>query len=59
MDLKNDVKETAKKGAELWAAKKGLEWTGSILKLALVAGVGYYAYKIYQKNSDDIKELLS
>ena len=54
-----DVKEAAKKGAELWAAKKGMEWTGSLLKLALVAGVGYYAYKLYQKNSDDIKEMLS
>ena len=54
-----DVKEAAKKGAEIWAAKKGLEWTGSLVKLALVAGVGYYAYKLYQKNSDDIKEMLS
>ena len=54
-----DMKNVAKKGAELWAAKKGLEWTGSLLKWGAVAGAGYYAFKYYQRNSDEIKEKLS
>ncbi len=53
-----NLKETAKKGAELWAAKKGLEWTGSLLKWGAVAGAGYLGYKMYRKNEDTIKEKL-
>lgn len=54
-----DLKALAKKGAKLWVAKKGLRATGGLLKVGAVAGAGYYAYKLYQKNSDTIKEKLN
>lgn len=50
------AKNVAKKGAKLWAAKKGLQWTGGLLKLGLVAGAGYFGYKLFKKNEDSIKE---
>lgn len=56
MDLKNNAKMVAEKGAKLWAAKKGLQWTGSLLKWGAVAGAGYLGYKYYKKNEDTIKE---
>ena len=56
--MKYDVKEAAKKGAELWAAKKGLEWTGSLLKIGAIAGAGYLAYKFFRKHEVEIKEAL-
>lgn len=54
-----DLKQVAKKGAKLWAAKKGMRATGSLLKYGAVAGAGYYAYKYYQNNSEQIKEKLN
>lgn len=56
MDLKNDIKKVAKRGAELYAAKKGLQWTGSILKWGAIAGAGYLGYKYYRKNENSIKD---
>ena len=50
MDVKNEAKNAAKKGAELWAAKKGVEWTGSLLKVAACVGAGYLAYKYIKKH---------
>lgn len=57
MDL--NVKKAAKKGAELWAAKKGLQMTGSLLKLGAIAGAGYLAFKFFKRNEVEIKEKLS
>ncbi len=49
MDVKKTAKEAAEKGAKLWAAKKGLKMTGSLLKWGAVAGAGYLGYKFYKK----------
>lgn len=59
MNLKHDAKKIAKRGAELWAAKKGLQWTGSLLKWSAIAGAGYLGYKYYRKNEDNIHDALS
>ena len=59
MKMTHTIKEGAKKGAKLWAAKKGLQWTGSILKMGAVAGAGYFAFKFLRKNSGAIKEKLT
>lgn len=56
MDI--DVKEVAKKGAKLWAAKKGLGLTGSLLKWGLIAGAGYLVYTFFRDHSDEIKDEL-
>lgn len=58
MDVKHTVKEAAEKGAELWAAKKGLEMTGSLLKMACVAGAGYLGYRYYRKNQRSINRTI-
>ncbi len=49
-----DVKNVAKKGAKLFAAKKGLEWAGGLLKVGAIAGAGYLGYKYYKKNQEEI-----
>ena len=49
MDVKKTAKEAGEKAAKLWAAKKGLQMTGSLLKLGAVAGVGYLGYKFFKK----------
>lgn len=59
MNLKNNAKKAAKRGAELLAAKKGLQWTASILKWGAIAGAGYLGYKYYRKNEDTIRDKLS
>lgn len=59
MDLKNNAKEVGGKAAKLWAAKKGLQWTGSLLKMGAIAGIGYLGYKMYKKNEDTIKDKIS
>ena len=59
MDLKNNAKDLGEKAAKLWAAKKGLQWTGSLIKMGAIAGVGYLGYKMYKKNEDSIKAKLS
>lgn len=57
--MKHGIKETAKTGAEIWAAKKGLEWTGSLLKWGVIVGLGYLAYTYIRDNQDEIEESLS
>lgn len=52
--MNHKVKEVAKKGAKLWAAKKGLGLTGSLLKWGLVAGAGYLAYTFFRDHKDEI-----
>lgn len=59
MNLKRDAKEFGEKAAELWAAKKGLEMTGSLLKWGAIAGAGYLGYKYYRRNEDCIKAKFS
>lgn len=59
MTMTSTIKKGAKKGAKLWAAKKGFQWTGSILKMGAVAGAGYFAFKFLKKNSGVIKEKIS
>lgn len=58
-DIKKKAKKAAKKAGELYAAKKGLQWTGGLIKIGLIAGVGYYAYKFIREHQDEIKEKLS
>lgn len=59
MDLKNNVKDAGEKVAKLWAAKKGLQMTGSLLKWGAIAGAGYYAYTLVRDNKEQIKAKLS
>lgn len=55
-DMKKEVKKKAKKvaekSAEIWAAKKGVQWTGSLLKWGAIAGVAYMGYKLFSKKCD-------
>ncbi|MFZ0490300.1 MAG: hypothetical protein WCE57_14870 [Salegentibacter sp.] len=51
-EVKKKAKKVAKKGAEVWAAKKGAEWTGSLLKWGAIAGVAYLGYKVFSKTCD-------
>lgn len=46
MDIQQKVIDAAKRGAILWTAKKGLQWTGTLMKIGLIAGAGYYVYTI-------------
>ena len=55
MNLKHNAKEFGEKAAELWAAKKGLEITGSLLKWGAIAGAGYLGYKYYRRHEHSIK----
>ncbi|MUP45949.1 hypothetical protein E0K83_09365 [Gramella sp. BOM4] len=50
--IKKKAKDVAKKSAKLWGAKKGAQFTGSLLKWGAIAGVGYLGYKIFRKNYD-------
>ena len=50
MNVKDKAKEVAEKGAKLWAAKKGLQMTGGLLKWGVVAGAGYLGYKLFKKS---------
>ena len=59
MTMKSTTKEYGKKAAELWAAKKGLQWTGGLLKMGAFAGLAYLGYKYYQKNNEKIKTKFS
>lgn len=59
MDLKKNAKDAGEKAAKLYAAKKGLQWTGSLLKWGAIAGAGYYAYTLVRDNKDTIKAKLS
>lgn len=55
-DIQTKAKKAAKNAGKLWAAKKGLQWTGGLLKMGLIAGAGYYAYKYIRENQDEIRE---
>ena len=46
MDIQQKVLDTAKRGAIIWATKKGFQWTGSLIKIGLVVGAGYYVYTL-------------
>ena len=59
MDLKRNAKDAGEKVAKLWAAKKGIQMTGSLLKWGAIAGAGYYAYTLVRDNKDQIKAKLS
>lgn len=51
-----NVKEVAKKGAELWAVKKGMGLTGSLLKWGLIAGAGYFVYSLFKDDKDETED---
>lgn len=53
MNVKKKAQEAAKKGAKLWAAKKGFQMTGSLLKWGAVAGAGYFGYKFFKKKQEE------
>ena len=57
--MNSKTKEYGKKAAKLWAAKKGLQSTGSLLKLGVIAGLGYLGYKYYKNNSEKINSKFS
>ncbi len=59
MDLKNNLKDAGEKVVKLWAAKKGLQMTGSLLKWGAIAGAGYFAYTLVRDNKDEIRAKLS
>ena len=59
MTMKSKTKEYGKKAAEVWAAKKGLQYTGGLLKMGIIAGLGYLGYKYYKKNSENINSKFS
>lgn len=56
MDLKREAKEAGVTIAELWAAKKGLQWTGSLLKWGAIIGAGYLGYKYFKNNEACIRD---
>jgi uncharacterized membrane protein YebE (DUF533 family) len=53
MDIQQKVIDTAKRAAMVWATKKGLQWTGSLVKIGLIAGAGYYVYTIVRDYRND------
>lgn len=53
MDVQQKVLDTAKRGAILWAGKKGLQWTGTLVKIGLIAGAGYYVYTLLRDYKSD------
>lgn len=53
MDIQQKLKTTAKRGAIIWATKKGLQWTGSLVKIGLIAGAGYYIYTMIRDRKID------
>ena len=57
--MNSKTKEYGKKAAKLWAAKKGLQSTGSLLKMGVIAGLGYLGYKYYKNNSEKINSKFS
>ncbi len=53
MDIEQKVIDAAKRGAVIWAAKKGLQWTGSLVKIGLIVGAGYYVYTLVRDYKND------
>lgn len=58
-EIKKTAKKTAERAAELWVAKKGLQWTGSLLAAGLVIGAGYLVYKYVREHEDELREKFS
>ncbi len=54
--MNHNIREAAKTGAKLWAAKKGLGLTGSFLKWGLFAGAGYLVYTLFRDHKDEITD---
>lgn len=59
MDITRNAKNAGEKVVKLWAAKKGLGMTGSLIKWGAIAGAGYYAYKLIRDNKEQIRAKLS
>lgn len=59
MDIKRNAKDAGEKVAKLWAAKKGIQMTGSLLKWGAIAGAGYFAYTLIRDNKEQIRAKLS
>lgn len=53
MDIQQKVIDIAKRGAVIWATKKGLQWTGTLVKIGLIAGAGYYVYTVIRDYKND------
>lgn len=53
MDIQQKVIDTAQRAAIIWATKKGLQWTGTLVKLGLIAGAGYYVYTLVRDYKND------
>ncbi len=53
MDIQQKVVDTAKRAAIIWATKKGLQWTGSLVKIGLIVGAGYYVYAVIRDYKND------
>lgn len=51
-----DLKGIAKKGAKYLALKKGVQWSGGLLKFGAIAGAGYLAYKTFIKKKGSSPE---
>lgn len=58
-EIKKTAKKTAERAAKLWAAKKGLQWTASLLKAGLVIGAGYMVYNYIREHKGELKEKFS
>lgn len=53
MDIQQKVIATAKRAAVVWAAKKGFQWTGALVKIGLIAGTSYYVYTLIRDYKSD------
>jgi len=53
MDIQQKVIDAGKRAAILWGTKKGLQWTGSLVKIGLIIGAGYYAYTVIRDYKND------
>jgi len=58
-EIKKTAKKAAERAAELWVAKKGLQWAGSFLAASLVLGAGYFVYKYIREHEDELREKFS
>lgn len=58
-EIKKTAKKTAERAAELWVAKKGIQWAGSLLSAGLILGAGYLVYKYVRDHEDELREKFS
>ncbi|MDT0675887.1 hypothetical protein [Autumnicola musiva] len=56
---KQDLKKTTKNAGKLWLTKKGFQWTGGLIKVGVIAGLGYLGYKYYRDNQEEIEDKVS